>query len=203
MTPTIFIVDDDNSFRSAAARLLKASGYQVRTFETARAFLDHGPAGQAGCVIVDLHMPGMDGLELQAALHAAGPAPPVIFLTGQGDIPSSVQAMRNGAEDFLEKTAAREVLLAAVERALARDAAEREVRGKQQQRRALLGRLSPREEEILTFVLKGALNKQIASELGICERTVKLHRTAITTKLGIHSVAGLSQLVLEAGSVKV
>jgi FixJ family two-component response regulator len=199
IAPTVHIVDDDASFLSATARLLRASGFTVATFASAAAFLERRDADAPGCVLADIQMPGMTGLELQAALvHSANPLP-LVFLTGQGDIPSSVRAMRDGAEDFLEKRAAKEQILAAVERALARDADERRARSAQQALRARFDALTRRELEVLAHVVQGKLNKQIAGDLDIHERTVKLHRTAITTKLGVQSVAELTRLVDEAG----
>jgi FixJ family two-component response regulator len=144
-------------------------------------------------------MPGMNGLELQLAL-AQSPNPlPILFLTGHGDIPSSVRAMREGAEDFLEKRAPKAALLGAVQRALARDAREREGRAQRRELRARFEGLTRRELEVLGHVVRGRLNKQIAGDLGIHERTVKLHRTAITTKLQVQSVAELTRLAHEAG----
>ena len=146
-----------------------------------------------------MQMPGMNGLELQSAL-AQSPNPlPILFLTGHGDIPSSVRAMRDGAEDFLEKRAPKAQLLGAVKRALARDARERESGARQRELRARFDALTPREFEVLGHVVRGRLNKQIAGDLGIHERTVKLHRTAITTKLRVQSVAELTRLTDEAG----
>ena len=199
LVPTVHIVDDDDSFLAATARLLRASGFTVRTFASAPEFLARRDTAAPGCVLADMQMPGMNGLELQAALAQDAHPLPMVFLTGQGDIPSSVRAMRDGAEDFLEKRAAKEVILTAVERALARDAQEREARGKRQALRARFDTLSPRELEVLAQVVRGRLNKQIAGDLDIHERTVKLHRTAITTKLGVQSVAELTRLVDEAG----
>jgi len=144
-------------------------------------------------------MPGMSGHELQAALAQSDNPLPILMLTGYGDIPSSVRAMRDGAEDYLEKTAPHEQLLAAVNRALARNVREREARARQREVRALFAALSPRELEVLGHVVRGRLNKQIAGDLGIHERTVKLHRTAITTKLQVQSVAELTRLADEAG----
>ena len=149
--------------------------------------------------MTDLQMPGMSGIDLQAALARADHFLPVLFLTGQGDIPSSVDAMRNGAEDFLEKRAPREKILAAVHRALARAASEGEVRARRRQQRDRLDTLSEREREVLSHVIQGKLNKQIAADLGISERTVKAHRTAVTTKLGVPSVAELTRMAHEAG----
>lgn len=195
----VYLVDDDVSFAAATARLLKASGYQVRSFATAREFLEQRETGVPGCVVVDLKMPEMDGLELQTTLARTRHPLPVIFLTGHGDIRSSVRAMRDGAEDFLEKRAAKEELLSAVQRALDRGTRDREALVRKRGLQSQFGSLSERELEVLGHVVQGKLNKQIASELGIHERTVKLHRTAITTKLGVRSVAELTRLTHEAG----
>jgi FixJ family two-component response regulator len=192
-------VDVDASFRKAVARMLRASGFAVKTFASAAEYLAALEAEIPGCVLVDLQMPGSSGLDLQEALAQAGYAMPVIFLSGQGDIPTTVQAMRRGAEDFLTKRASREELLAAVRRALARDAHERAGQARREALRARFAALSPRELEVLGHVVQGKLNKQIAYDLGIHERTVKLHRTAITTKLGVFSVAELTRLWMEAG----
>ena len=197
--PTVHIVDDDASFLAAISRLLRASGFAVRTFGSASDFLAQRADDAPGCVLADVRMPGMNGLELQSALARSSNPLPILFLTGHGDIPSSVRAMRDGAEDFLEKRAAKAQLLEAVKRALARDAREREARNRQRELRARFGTLTAREFEVLGHVVRGKLNKQIAGDLGIHERTVKLHRTAITTKLGVQSVAELTRLTDEAG----
>ena len=200
--PIVHIVDDNASFLAAASRLLRASGFTVKTFRSAESFLTQRDENAPGCVLADVQMPGMNGLELQTAL-AQSPNPlPILFLTGHGDIPSSVRAMREGAEDFLEKRAPKATLLDAVKRALARDAREREARTRQREVRALFDALTPRELEVLGHVVRGKLNKQIAGDLGIHERTVKLHRTAITTKLHVQSVAELTRLTDEAGLFK-
>jgi FixJ family two-component response regulator len=195
---TVFVVDDDPSFRKAVSRLLRAAGHQVRAFASGSEFVASLPATGPGCVVADLQMPGLNGLELQAALAGSDNPLPVLFLTGHGDIPTSVHAMRLGAEDFLTKRAPREALLGAVSRALARDARERAERARVQEARARFDALTARELEVLQHVLRGQLNKQIAADLGIHERTVKLHRTAITTKVGVQSVAELTQLWMEA-----
>lgn len=196
--PIVFIVDDDVSFRTAVSRLLRAEGHQVRAFSSASDFLKILPVAEPGCVVADLRMPGLSGLDLQAALAGSDSPMPVLFLTGQGDIPSSVQAMRLGAEDFLTKLAPKAQLLDAVKRALARDSRERAERAKVRGAMARFEGLTSREREVLQHVLRGRLNKQIAADLGIHERTVKLHRTAITTKVGVQSVAELAQLWMEA-----
>ncbi len=197
--PTVQIVDDDASFLTATSRLLRASGFTVLTFSSASDFLARRDTNAPGCVVADLRMPGINGLDLQSALAQTDNPPPLLFLTGHGDIPSTVRAMRGGAVDFLEKRAAKEKLLDAVRRALARDAQERQERARQRELRARFGALSARELEVLSHVVKGRLNKQIAADLGIHERTVKLHRTSITTKLGVQSVAELTRLADEAG----
>ena len=171
----------------------------MKTFSSASDFLAQRDMDAPGCVVADLQMPGMNGLDLQSALARTRNPLPILFLTGHGDIPSTVRAMRGGAVDFLEKRAPKEKLLDAVRRALARDAREREERARQRELRARFDALSERELEVLAHVVQGKLNKQIAADLGIHERTVKLHRTAITTKLGVQSVAELTRLTLEAG----
>lgn len=196
---TVFAIDDDASYLRSLSRLLRASGYEVRTYGSAKEFLTHLPEDAAGCVVADLQMPDLDGLGLQESLGRATNPLPVIFLTGQGDIPTTVQAMRMGAEDFLTKTASKEKIVDAVNRALARDAHSRQRRGRLKGLRDRFAALSARELEVLGHVVRGKLNKQIAAELGITERTVKLHRTNITRTLQVHSVAELTRLAHEAG----
>jgi two-component system response regulator FixJ len=197
--PIVHLVDDDASFLAAISRLLRASGFAVKAFSSASDFLERRDANAPGCVLADLEMPEMSGLDLQSALARTSNPLPILFLTGHGDIPSTVRAMRGGAEDFLEKRASKEKLLDAVNRALARDAREREERVRQSQLRARFDALTKRELEVLGHVVLGRLNKQIAAELYIHERTVKLHRTAITTKLHVQSAAELTRLTDEAG----
>jgi len=197
--PTVHIVDDDTSFLSAISRLLRASGFSVKTFLSASEFLAQRDVDAAGCVLADLQMPGMNGFDLQLALARTRNPLPLLLLTGHGDIPSTVRAMRGGAEDFLEKRAPKEKILDAVKRSLARDARERESSARQGELRARFDALSKRELQVLAYVVQGRLNKQIAGDLGIHERTVKLHRTAITTKLSVQSVAELTRVTLQAG----
>lgn len=197
--PIIHVVDDDASFRAAVSRFLRAAGFTVRHYSSAAEFLTKREAGTPGCVLADLRMPGMSGLDLQTVLAAAPDPLPVVFLSGHADVPSTVRAMKQGAEDFLTKRAPKEELLAAVTRSLARDVQERADRARRRELLALLAALTPREHEVLLHVVQGKLNKEIAAELGIHERTVKLHRTAITTKLGVQSVAQLTRLAQEAG----
>jgi FixJ family two-component response regulator len=197
--PTVHIVDDDASFLRALSRLLMAHDFVVKTFSSGPEFLSHLSAGASGCVIADLRMPGMSGLDLQAALARSGKVLPVIILTSKGDIPNSVHAMRHGAEDFLEKHAPKETILAAVSRALARAERETEARARERRQRERFDVLSAREIEVLGQVVRGKLNKQIAADLEISERTVKFHRAAITAKLKVQSVAELTRLAQESG----
>ena len=196
---TVHVIDDNALSLRAAARLLRASGHAVKTFDSAKEFLAEVSAGATGCVVTDLDMPGISGLELQAILKSAGTTMPVVFLTGRGNIPGSVRAMREGAEDFLEKRAPKEDLLDAINRALQRDTEERVAAEEIGRRRARFDILTSREREVLGHVIRGRQNKEIAAALGLHERTVKLHRTAIKAKLGVTSVAELMQMVQEAG----
>jgi len=199
---TVFIVDDDASFLRSVSRLLQAAGYAVKAFESATKFLEELRPEMRGCVLADLQMPGMNGLELQAALGEAANPLPVIFLSAQGNIPTTVQAMRRGAEDFLTKLSPKEELLDAVKRALARDVAQRNQRERLNALRGRFEALTRRELEVLEHVVRGEQNKQIAADLGINLRTVKLHRTNLTRRLQVQSVAELTRLVEEAGLFK-
>ena len=200
--PIVYVVDDDPSFLVAVTRLLRASGYLVRTFSSAEEFLKESTGASPGCVLLDLQMPGLNGLELQEATAKWENPLPIVFLTGYGELPTAVLAMRHGAEDFLAKRCSKEELLNAIERAMDRDARERTQRVRRGEIRMLFNTLTPREREVLGHVVHGELNKQIAGDLDLNERTVKLHRTAITTKLRVKSVAELMQLLHEAGLLK-
>jgi FixJ family two-component response regulator len=181
------------------SRLLRASGFETASYAAAGELLAALKPQSRGCVVADLSMPGIDGLELQAILARTGILLPVVFLTGHGDIPSTVQAMRGGAADFLEKLAPRDRLLDAIRGALARDEAEHLRRRRLEDLQRQFGKLTSRELQVLRQVVGGRMNKQIAADLGISERTVKMHRTAITTKVGVHSSAQLATLSREAG----
>jgi len=196
---TVYIVDDDESFLKSVSRLLRAAGYSVQAFASAKKFLEQLAPGMSGCVLADLQMPGLNGLELQAALAKSASPMPVVFLSAQGDIPTTVKAMRGGAEDFLTKLDPKEKLLDAIRRALARGARESKARGHLRELRERFATLTPRELEVLKHVVRGQLNKQIADDLGINERTVKLHRTNLTRRLNVKSVAELTRLTEEAG----
>jgi FixJ family two-component response regulator len=197
--PAVYVVDDDPSVRVAMERLLKSVGLSVKTFASAREFLDQTTPEWSGCLIVDLRMPGMGGLDLQDHLSARQVSLPVVFLTGYGTVPASVRAMKAGAVDFLEKPVDDQTLLDAVHKALERD---REARRNQAEMQALhqrLAALTPREYEVLTFIISGRLNKQAAAELGTTEKTIKVHRARIMEKLQCASLAELVRLAEKAG----
>ena len=187
----VHVIDDDPSFLKAVSRLLRAGGYTVKTFTSAAAFFDHFTEDVAGCILLDLKMPGQTGLEVQAKLAETDNCLPIIFLTGHGDIPSTVDAIRHGAEDFLTKPVQKNKLFDAVNRALTRGVEERAARVRLAKLRALFDDLSLREIEVLTHVITGKLNKQIAFDLGISERTIKAHRGSLMKKLGMGSVPEL------------
>ena len=199
----VHVVDDDASFRKAVTRMLTAAGLSVHSYASGSELLAHlagdAAADESGCVLADLCMPGLDGLQLQEACTQAGVALPFVFLTGHGDVPSAVSAMRHGAVDFLAKCSPQAVLLTSLERALERAANARAARMKRGQLERRFDGLTAREREVLEHVVHGRMNKQIAAALGILERTVKLHRNAITTKLGVRSVAELTTLTREIG----
>jgi len=192
--PVIYVVDDDESFRTAVQRLLSAAGYGVQTFSSVPEFLAFRSPGQPGCVLADLQMPGASGLDLLEELNRRHDLIPLVFLSGHGDIPTTVRAMRGGAIDFLTKPLRRDDLFGALTRALLRDAELRaSVREIDEQRRRLAS-LTPREQEVLRHVIAGKLNKQTAFELKTGERTIKAHRANIVRKLRVSSVAELVRL---------
>jgi FixJ family two-component response regulator len=190
-TPTVHVVDDDDSFRTAISRLLRTSGYEVKAYGSAGEFLLERPPHGPGCLLLDLHMPGPNGLELQEAITRRGDGLPVIFLTAHGDVRKTVRAMRQGASDFLTKPVQREELLAAVRSALDRQKQDESTAGWRRELAARYALLTPREREVLERVVKGALNKQIAAALGMTERTVKAHRAKIMQKMRVDSLAEL------------
>ena len=198
-TPIIHVVDDDPSFRTAVSRLLRAAKYEVRGYASAAEFLDSDPCTEPGCILLDLKMPGASGLDLQQSLERMEERLPIIFLTGYGDIPASVRAMRAGAVDFLTKPVRREKLLPAVQSALALDAKERAARAVSRELRARYENLTPREREVLAHIVGGKLNKQVAFDLGTAERTIKAHRASIMEKLCVQSVAELARLAQDLG----
>jgi len=199
--PIVHVVDDDDAFRTAVMRLLEAAGYAVRGYGSAGDFLIARPNDAPGCLLLDVNLPGPSGLELQVALAQQGVALPIVFLTGHGDVPKSVRAMKAGAVDFLEKPVAREPLLAAVREALARGADARASGERLRQLRGRYETLTPREREVFAGVVAGKLNKQIGAAIGAAERTVKAHRAQVLAKMGVGSVAELSRIATELGLV--
>ena len=197
---TVFIVDDAREVRMGLSRVLGAAGYPVRSFESAGLFLDQQDDETPGCLLLDVCMPGLSGLELQRALAGSPNARPIVFLTGKGDIEISVHAMKAGAVDFLTKPIDHERLLAAVEEALRRDAEQRLVRALRSRIQQRLEKLTPRERDVMEGIIRGLLNKQIAAEVGIGEKTVKVHRARVMTKMRARSVAELVQLAAKGRS---
>lgn len=191
---TVYLVDDDAAVRRSVVRLLRSAGWGCEAFASATELLERAPIAGSGCVLLDFQMPGMSGLELQARLSEAGIFLPVVFLTGQANIPVSVQAMKHGAVDFLVKPVEEGILFQALEQAVRRQAAEATARHNRDCILARLSLLSEREREVLEQVLQGRLNKQIAYDLGIAEKTVKAHRGRVMEKMEAHTIAELVHL---------
>jgi FixJ family two-component response regulator len=199
--PVVHVVDDDDSMRTAVVRLLQAAGYQARGYGSAGEFLlGRSDRDAPGCAVLDVRMPGPSGLDLQEALARFDVPLPIVFLTGHGDIPMSVRAIKAGAVDFLTKPVSREVLLGAVRSAIARDAETRAAREVLRVLRARYESLTPREREVFTGVVAGRLNKQIAADLGTAERTIKAHRAQVMEKMQVGSVAELVQAADQLGA---
>jgi len=198
--PTVFVVDDNAPIRKAVSRLLSSAGLAVAVFASAREFLVQYDPDVPGCVVLDIAMPGFDGLQLQITLREKDCILPVIFLTGHGNVPKSVQAMKRGAFDFLTKPVKDKDLLTAVRAAIKTDAFVRQERAKMFEIRARLDALTPREREVLEHVVAGELNKQMASSLGITEATVKMHRARVMAKMKVQSVAELARLTERCGT---
>ena len=196
---TVFLVDDDTDVLKALGRLLRASGYDSREFASPEDFLREHDASVPGCAVFDVAMPDLDGLALQQALAASGVERPVIFLTGRGDIQTTVRAMKAGAVDFLTKPVNADAFLAAIDHARERESREREARAEVVSFTARLAKLTPREREVLGHVIAGRLNKQIAYDLGSVEKTIKVHRSRMMGKMGVRSLAELVRLAERAG----
>jgi FixJ family two-component response regulator len=197
-TAVVFVVDDDPSVREALSSLLRAVGWQVKTFESAAEFLAQPVPVGAACLVLDVRLPGVSGLDLQRVLAERGDTLPIIFITGHGDIPMSVQAMKAGAVEFLPKPFREKELLGAIELALERDAASLGERREVADIRERIALLSDRERQVMDLVVKGLLNKQVAARLGIVEITVKVHRRRVMQKLGMSSLPELVRLVARA-----
>ena len=198
-TRTVCLVDDDPGVLRSLARVLREDGWQVETFESAEAFLERGETGTIGCLVLDVTMPGLDGLEVQRRLAAAGTLLPIVFLTGRGDIPMSVRAIKAGAVDFLTKPVAFDTLVAAVRAAIEHGDAARATRATTETLRQRWARLTDREREVLGALAAGRLNKQIAADLGVVEQTVKFHRARIMERMEARTVAELMHMAAQLG----
>jgi two-component system response regulator FixJ len=198
--PTVFIVDDDTGVRTSIRVLLKSVGLASTPLASAQEFLQGFDATQPGCLILDIRMPGMSGMELQQELNLRGAIVPVIFITGHGDIPMAVEAMQHGAFDFLQKPFRDQDLIDRVQRAMARDRENRSALQEHGRIQARLESLTPREREVLNLMTQGKQNKVMASDLGLSQRTVEIHRAHVMEKMGANSVAQLVRMVLDAKS---
>lgn len=192
MPGLVHVVDDDASFRTAIERRLKLEGYEVETYSSAQQLLDRMPAVEKpGCILLDVRIPGLSGPELQSRLIEFGSILPIVFVTGYADTPTTVQAIKAGAEDFLTKPVSSEQLIDAIERAMVRCESARSQRSKLDSLHALVATLTPRERQVFDFIVRGKINKQIAYELGTTERTVKAHRHQVMAKMQVRSLAEL------------
>jgi FixJ family two-component response regulator len=198
-SPIVHVVDDDEPTRRGTARLLEAAGFAARTYASANAFLSAVDLGTSGCIVLDVRLPDLNGLDLQVALAERGVPLPIIFMTGYGEIPDTVRAIQRGAVDFLTKPADGKVLLAAVSRALALDEASRAECAHRRAMQDRYDRLTSREREVFVHLIGGQLNKQVAADLAISERTIKLHRANIFKKLEVDSMAEMARLAVDLG----
>jgi RNA polymerase sigma factor (sigma-70 family) len=200
--PIVYVVDDDISIRRSLTRLLKSAGYDVETFASGPEFMRRVRDDHPACAVVDLRMPNMTGLELHEALVTAKDPVPVVFVTGYGDVPTGVHAMKAGAVDFLTKPYRADALLDAVRRAVERDRRDREVRSRMTEVSRRLRTLTPRERSVFALVIAGRLNKQVAAELGISEKTVKVHRARVMEKMQADSLASLVRMAQDLGEAR-
>ncbi|WP_199457255.1 MULTISPECIES: response regulator FixJ [unclassified Marinobacter] len=193
---TVYVVEDDEAVRDSLELLLKSDGKPVKTFESANAFLNDYSDKMAGCIVLDIRMPGMDGMELQKKLNEKHSILPIIFVTGHGDVPMAVDAMKEGAVDFIQKPYREEALLEKIEAALEQDLEQRKTLDEKQEIIRRVKSLTPREAEIMDRMIAGQANKVIAIELEISQRTVEIHRSRVMHKMGTHSLAHLVRMVL-------
>jgi two-component system, LuxR family, response regulator FixJ len=196
-SPIVFIVDDDAAVRNSLRLLVKSVGQSAGVFVSAQEFLASYDPQQPGCLVLDVRMPGMSGLELQQQLNVRGAVIPVIFISGHGDIPMAVEAMQNGAFDFLQKPFRDQDLIDRIQRALEKDRENRAALGERARIRERLDSLTPREREVLDLVTSGKANKVMAADLGLSQRTVEIHRARVMEKMGASSVAQLVRMVLD------
>lgn len=197
--PVVFLVDDDEAVRKSVSRLIRSVGLEVEAFADAREFFERDPVDRPGCIVLDIRMPGLSGLDLQEELAAAGHTAPIIFITGHGTVPLSARAFKAGAADFLEKPFEDQTLLDAIHGALEREAQERKERADTDRIRELVKMLTPREREVFGLVVTGMLNKQVAWELGTSEKTVKVHRGRVMKKMQADSFAELVRIAERIG----
>jgi two-component system response regulator FixJ len=195
--PTAYVVDDDESIRTLWRWLMESNGVAVRTFATATEFIESYRSGDAGCLVLDLKLPGMSGLELQEYLNSKGIEIPIVFVTGHGDVPAAVSALKGGAVDFIEKPFSHREVLSIIENALQRDAENREKRARRSRIAGRLAMLTEREREVLQRVIEGKPNKIIAADLDISMKTVEFHRAKVMEKMGVTSVAELVQFAMQ------
>ena len=195
---TVFIVDDDEAVRGSMKLLLKTLGLATQAFASAQEFLATFDKGRAGCLVLDIRMPGMSGLELQEELNARGAMLPIIFITGHGDVPMAVEAMQRGAMDFLQKPFRDQDLLDRITKALEKDRAGRDLLGNRERIGVRIATLTPREREVMALVTQGKANKVIAADLNLSQRTVEIHRAHVMEKMGANSLAHLVHMVIEA-----
>lgn len=196
--PTVFVVDDDQAMRNSLKWLIESVSMQVETFESADAFINSYYPGRSGCLLLDVRMPGMSGLELQEYLRANQIAIPVIIITGHGDVPMAVRAMKSGAIDFIEKPFNDELLLESIRHALALDVRQRDMQSQRAEIATRLARLTPREHEVMVMVTNGKANKEIATSLGVSAKTVEAHRVRVMEKMEADSLAELVRMAINA-----